>query len=362
MVGCYRKVFHVDPTQPFTSLHTKKKQPTVEQASNKVEQGLLSIVGQETAKKRLKRIAVNALMRYDHNCNGINLLLTGPASVGKTSMVQTFAKILDLPYLEINPRSLNSLDDLFDQIAKALKNSNPSMPLEKFGDVENQIYMASPMVVFVDESHALNKQLQDGLLKAIENNDRTLQTESNRTLLCKNICWIFATTEIGDMFGPLLSRFTILDLIPYTKEEIAKIIFCRFPNLPVDVCLSIANFENRVPRKAIDFAKEVIIEHENDPTRNMQDIVSQIAEESGYDELGLHHRHVKLLKLLSKSPMSKDRLAFSLQVGKEELQKMIIPAISAETEEYSALVTVTSKGYTITEAGMMELAKRNLLA
>lgn len=360
MVGCYRKVFHVDSNISFTGLHTSKKQPTVEQASLKVERGFSTIVGQENAKKRLKRIAVNALMRYDHNCNGINMLLTGPASVGKTSMVQTFASILEVTYLEINPRSLNSLDDLFDQIAKVLLNDK--MPLDKFGDKENQVYMASPMIVFIDESHALNKQLQDGLLKAIENNDRTLQTESDRTLLCKNICWIFATTEIGDMFGPLLSRFTVIDLIPYTKEEIAKIIFCRFPQLPIDVCFSIANYESRIPRKAIDFAKEVMIENENDPSRNLQDVVSQIAEENGYDAFGLHHRHVKLLKLLSKSPMSKERLAFSLQVGKEELQKMIIPAISAETEDYSALVTVTSKGYTITDAGMNELAKRNLLA
>jgi hypothetical protein len=50
------------------------------------------------------------------------------------------------------------------------------------------------------------------------------------------------------------------------------------------------------------------------------------------------------------------------EMPSEELQKMIIPAISAETEDYSALVTVTSKGYTITDAGMNELAKRNLLA
>ena len=204
MISCFRKVFFNDPNFAATAICSKKK-PTLDEVKAEVELAFQSIVGQKTAKVRLCRAATSALLRYDHNCSDINFLVTGPASVGKTSIVRTFASVLKIPYLEVSPRSLNSLDDMFNQIAQTLASFTPAMPLDRFADTESKTYMASPMVIFVDEAHALAKQMQDGLLKAIESDDRTLQTETGRTLICKNVCWIFATTEAGDLFGPLLS-------------------------------------------------------------------------------------------------------------------------------------------------------------
>ena len=50
----------------------------------------------------------------------------------------------------------------------------------------------------------------------------------------------------------------------------------------------------------------------------------------------------------------------TLQVSKEELERIIMPPILCETEDMPALVTVSRQGYLITEAGVAELAKRQI--
>jgi hypothetical protein len=47
-----------------------------------------------------------------------------------------------------------------------------------------------------------------------------------------------------------------------------------------------------------------------------------------------------------------------IQVGREQLEKMIMPTLMTETDDNPALVTVSSKGYCLTEAGMEMFAKQ----
>jgi hypothetical protein len=98
------------------------------------------------------------------------------------------------------------------------------------------------------------------------------------------------------------------------------------------------------------------------PDDMLFDLALEIAEENEIDEHGMQKRHLHILKLLAEKPISKDRLALSLHVGKEELEKLIMPPILLSTTDSPALVTVCQGGYTVTEAGLEELMKRNILA
>jgi hypothetical protein len=69
---------------------------------------------------------------------------------------------------------------------------------------------------------------------------------------------------------------------------------------------------------------------------------------------------LKILKLLSEAPVSKDRLALSLNVKVRELERRIMPPLLIETEDMPALVTVTRSGYTLTKEGASELKKRGI--
>ena len=320
-----------------------------------------NLVGQLQARVKLGRLAYNSMMKSDHACSGTNFLVTGPASVGKTSLVRTFANCLGLPFLEVNPRSLKTCHNLFEKIQTLIDNSNDfSNGLQEDEEKQNN-YEAPPMIVFIDEAHALHIEIQDGLLKAIENNDRVLQTEGGVVLNCKNICWFFATTDVGLLFPPLISRFSSIDLKPYTKKEIAEIVQLHNPELPDEACELVAFYESRIPRKALDFAREVQMIAEFKTNPNYVNICHHLAVENGIDEFGLSSQQAKILTILSKNAVSKDRVAMSLQCGKEQLEKLIMPPLLCETEDNPALVTVTRMGYALTDAGKELYLKKNPL-
>ncbi len=360
----HRYVFFRDQSVP-QSFIVDRQGPTLDRIMNAFSPEnkdcfFKDIIGQEIAKKKLRRAAVAALQRWDHDCSDYNFLITGPSSVGKTTIVKTFAKILKLPFIEVSPRAIQSMDDLFLLILKTLVQSNPPLPLMPQKSSNN--FELPPCIIFIDEAHALRKGIQNDLLKAIEADDRQFATEAGDNVSTKNVCWFFATTEVGDLFGPLLNRFTEINLKPYNKSEIAQIVKKKFPMFDDDICERVAHFESRVPRRAISFANELYQEKMQRPDDMLFDLALEIAEENEIDEHGMQKRHLHILKLLAEKPISKDRLALSLHVGKEELEKLIMPPIMLSTIDSPALVTVCQGGYTVTEAGLAELIKRDILA
>jgi len=359
-----RHVFFNDPNVPDT-VESRIPAPTLEQILFKfsVEAPrpyFSNIVGQDIAKRKLRRAAVNALQKWDHNCCEYSFLITGPSSVGKTTLVKAFAGIVNLPFVEVSPRSVQTMDDLFNLIHHALAQCNPPLPLMPIKRANN--YELPPCIIFIDEAHALRKGIQNDLLKAIEADDRQFTTEAGENVSTANVCWFFATTEVGDLFGPLLNRFTEINLKPYNREEIAEIVRKKYPVLDIETCRDIAHYESRVPRRAISFANELLQEAQQRPGIDLCYLIKEIAEENEIDEYGMHKRHLHILRLLAEKPVSKDRLALSLQVGKEELERLIMPPIMLSTVDNPSLVTVCQAGYTLTEHGLQELMKRGMLS
>ncbi len=343
------------------SFFDKKNPPSVEQRrwwvdSKNTECALNKFIGNYDAIKRLRRIAYTALGNYNHCCSEMSLAFIGPASTGKTTLARLFAETLELTFIEINPRQIKNLYDIFAVMYHAFhKDGLPLM-------ANNNVYKIPPSIVFIDEVHSLKQSVVDGLLKPTEAKDRMMavvdRQDNQIAVDCKSVCWIIATTDRGKLFDAFDTRFSKIFLKMYNKEEIAEIIHFHNSNIPREVCDLIASYSGKVPREALDFATE--IELEQTMSGDGWDIVcKRIAEERGIDPFGMTYQRLNILKALSKKAVSLKRLPNIANCKIEELEKFILPPL-LESSDGDALISVGARGFEITKAGLNELQKRDI--
>ena len=70
--------------------------------------------------------------------------------------------------------------------------------------------------------------------------------------------------------------------------------------------------------------------------------------------------HLKILRALGMGPIARNRISLVAGRKDEETERYILPWLLTETEDMPALITVSAKGYTITEAGIKELDRRGI--
>lgn len=360
-MGQKQLIFHFDP------IHAPKPElpsaPTIAECMELVNPAnpashFHKFVGQDFAKKKMGRVLLNALQRYNHCAADVSWLLTGPSSVGKTTLARIYAKILNLPFVELHPKSIKTLQDIFDAINEKLIERKPFLEMVEL--MQNN-YCAPPCVVFIDEVHTLNRVLQNGLLKAIEPKDRVLITEDRDYIDTKNICFMIATTDPADLFDAFLGRFTEIALNPYTKKEVAQIVQMNMSELSAEECALAAHFQSRLPRKAIEFAKEMAMEKAINEHKSWHEIALQVAEENQIDMYGMAKKHLDLLKFVSYRPYSKERVAIALNIREKELKSSVLPCLMNPTPDSPALVTISTGGIRLTYDGYLELKKRDLI-
>lgn len=315
-------------------------------------------IGNKSAVRRLGRVGFTALGNHNHVCP-FNFSLIGPASSGKTTLAKLFAEVLGLPFVEIDPSSIQEINDILKKIGDVLSNIKndwgQSLELVNF---EEKVFLP-PVVVFIDEVHLLNKEIIHGLLKATEPKDRMMQTENGWIVDTSNVTWIIATTERGLLFDAFDTRFMKINLGLYTRKEIAVIIKKNFPNIPTEVCDGLAYYGGKIPREALSFSKEVELEF----NMNGGDWVSAtatVAKDNQIDSYGLSKQRLDVIKALANGPISKNRMATIISCKEEELVRFIMPVLLISTEDSEPMVTISSKGYKITETGIQQLEKRKI--
>jgi len=166
-------------------------------------------VGQENNKDVL-RIMIDAAKKEHRNLP--NILLTGPAGTGKTTLAQLVAKAF-------TRQTVPLIDGL---------SANTKIPT-------NGLYI-------VDEIHNLDPQVCDTLNTYLDNHSLQI---------------VGATTDAGKLPSAFRSRFRFITLLEYTAEEIATILGQviskkKFTAAP-EVCLEIANRARRNPRTGIQY-------------------------------------------------------------------------------------------------------------
>jgi len=313
------------------------------------------IVGNRKTIDRLIRIDFHALGQYNHNASTINVAILGGSGSGKTEIMTRHYRANRLPTAELGPKSVQKTHDVFLAIKRACHHQN--IPMVQLGK-ENH-YTAPPCNVVLDEVHAVNPNVIQGLLKATEPKDRTLHTEEGITLDCQYVHWIIGTTDRGKLPDAFDNRFIRFQLTYYKKEEIAQIVHFNNQDIPMEACMLAAHYAGKIPREALTFASEMKLEYEMSPT-NWNEVANKIAKENDIDEFGMSGARLKVIIALGQGPIAANRLPNSVGVKIEELEKFLLPWLFEATDDQPPMIQVTSRGYSLTECGLDELNKRKI--
>lgn len=139
------------------------------------------VIGQEQAKKAVAVAVYNHYKRIrDDASDGVeieksNILMLGPTGSGKTYLVQTLAKLLDVPLAITDATSLTEAGYIGDDVESVLS--------KLLAAAENDVLRAERGIVFIDEIDKIAKKrntnsrdvggeaVQQGLLKLLEGAD-----------------------------------------------------------------------------------------------------------------------------------------------------------------------------------------------
>lgn len=312
-------------------------------------------IGNDKAVRKLQVAAYKALGDPTHMMRDLSFAIFGPASAGKTTLARIYADVVKLPFVEISPKGVKNVNDVFDLINSVLTNHGIGL----VEDVSRN-YCLPPTVIFIDEVHAIPDGIIQGLLKATEFNDSLMMTENGRVLNTFAATWIIATTDEGKLFDAFRTRFSPVHLQYLPKSDIAKIVKKANPDLSDEVCIIVASYNPRVPRKALEFARYMQMYKQMHVDKSWEDVARSVANDEGINEYGFHELEVKVLNCLKAGPVAKKTLCSLVGRKEEELERFIVPVLMAETSDQPSLITVTSRGYKLTDVGMLKVMEMDL--
>ena len=241
-------------------------------------------IGQNKVKKNL-RVILDAARKRSESCD--HLLFYGQAGLGKTTLAYLVAKEMEANLKITSGPALEKMGDL----AAILSN------LEK-GDV-----------LFIDEAHRLNHQIEEVLYPALENRKLHLiigKGPGARTfsLDLPPFTLIAATTRANLLSGPLRSRFgASFKLDYYTIEDIETILKRSAKLLSLDAdpaALSIiaqaARFTPRTANRLLRRVRDYV------EVNNLESLTEEAARKTlemlEVDRLGLEPTDRQLLKII----------------------------------------------------------------
>ena len=301
---------------------------------------LSDYIGQEKLKEMLS-IYIEAAKKRKQSLD--HCLFYGPPGLGKTTISNIIANELGV---------------------NCKITSGPA--IEKPGEMAAILNSLSEGdVLFVDEIHRLNRQVEEVLYPAMEDFaiDVLLGKESSTRFLrleLPHFTLIGATTRAGLLSAPLRDRFGIISKLEfYKKEELTKIVLrsAKVLSVPIeeDGAKSIAmrsrgtpRLANRLLRRIRDFAD---VKYEGVITK-------EVAEESldllNVDKLGLDQNDRAYLTAIvdkySGGPVGLETLAVSLGEDSGTVEDMIEPYLLLQ-----GLIDRTKRGRVATESAYRHL-------
>lgn len=320
-------------------------------------------IGQDGAVERLLDLMYQGYGNEYHLIQE-NVMLTGPPSTGKTTIVKMFAESVMTPAVltdsnqiaggvtvgdvSVPPGAETVIHLMLDAWARTAFGPLKGVRAGSFSS-----YVAPPMVVFIDEIHGLSRKSADALLKATERADGMLL--GRKTVMdCRNVLWFGATTDWGKLPPAFRTRFMRIDLVPPTFDEVVKIVKINNPGMSDGVCRKVVFFGSLVPREALAFARTV----ERYAQRMgvlTSDAIFECAQREGIDKWGMRRQRVDILKALKAGGLNLRNLRASVACEAEEILSYWLPPLLFSKPP---LVVFDRSQYSLTEAGKEELAKR----
>jgi len=299
-------------------------------------------IGQENIKKNLHVLLTAAAQR---NQQPEHLLFYGPPGLGKTTISHLIAK-------EMN-RNIKIT-------------SGPA--IEKVGDLASILTnLATGDILFIDEIHRLNKNIEEVLYPAMESgvldiiigkgpSARTIQLDLPPFTL------IAATTKIAMLSAPLRSRFSggVFKLEFYTQSEMEKIVAQSAQKLSIDIepgaVSEIAARSRYTPRTANYFLKRARDYAEVHEQTLNQSVVLEALSMIGIDEIGLRQTDrdilLTIIEKFNGGPVGVKTIATATHEEIDSIESVIEPYLIQQ-----GLLELTSRGRIVTEKGYQHFNK-----
>lgn len=308
---------------------------------NNLRPQLLSdYIGQEKAKETLK-VYIDAAKKRGEALD--HVLFYGPPGLGKTTLSGIIA----------------------NEMGTNLKiTSGPA--IEKPGEMAAILNnLQEGDVLFVDEIHRLNRQVEEVLYPAMEDFAIDIMIGKGATarsirLELPKFTLVGATTRAGLLTAPLRDRFGVVHRLEfYTLEELTTIVLRSAKVLDVEICREgaqeIARRSRGTPRLANRFLKRI---RDFAQVRYGGVITGEVAQKvldiMDVDRLGLDYNDRRILTTITDKfgggPVGLDTLAAALGEDAGTLEEVYEPYLIQ-----NGLIARTPKGRVVTERALKHL-------
>lgn len=278
-------------------------------------QSFSEFIGQERIVERLKTYVAAAKERdeaLDH------VLLYGPVGLGKTTLACILAKELGVDIIITSGAAIEKKGDL----AAILTN------------------LKARDILFIDEIHRLNRQIEEVLYPALE--DFKLDLVIGQGIGAKTVriqlaqfTLVAATTRFGLLSKPLRNRFGITERLDYyLPEELKKIVLRSARifgmNITDEAAIEVARRSRGTPRNVNMLLKRIrdIAQVQGVSTIEF-DVVKGALETLEIDSLGLNAVDRKYLDVVIKKfgggPVGVDTICTAMQEDKDTIENVVEP-------------------------------------
>ena len=277
-----------------------------------------------------------------------SMIFWGPPGVGKTTLAGIIAK-------RTNAQFIN-----FSAVTSGIKEIK-----EVMAQAENSRRMGIKTLLFVDEIHRLNRQVEEVLYPAMEDFAIDIMLGKDSTarsirLDLPHFTLVGATTRAGLLTAPLRDRFGVIQRLEfYTPEELKIIIPHSARVLGVEIeaggAMELARrsrgtprLANRLLKRVRDFAQ---VKYDGVITREVTDFALDIMD---VDKLGLDQNDRNILLMIiekfSGGPVGLDTLAAALGEDSGTLEEVYEPYLLM-----NGLINRTPRGRMATETAYRHL-------
>ena len=238
-----------NPGQQPKKIHKKKKEEKAEKpvldlknipAPHKIKETLDQyVIGQEKAKKVMsvavynhyKRVATDNMDEIEIEKS--NMLMIGPTGCGKTYLVKTLAKLLDVPLAIADATSLTEAGYIGDDIESVVS--------KLLAAADNDVERAEHGIIFIDEIDKIAKKkntnqrdvsgeaVQQGMLKLLEGSEVEVPVGANSknamvplvTVNTRNILFICggAFPDLENIIKERLNKQASIGFYAYLKDK-----------------------------------------------------------------------------------------------------------------------------------------------